>query len=122
MWIEQEPGSGGKESAENTVRNLAGYNCQIERVTGEKVVRAEPLAAQASVRNVRLLAGPWNEEFIGEAEVFPVGRLKDQVDAAGGAFNKLCQPTGAFEAGVIQLTPGDHDGVDLSAFDVELTT
>ena len=122
VWIEQEPGSGGKESAENTVRNLAGYNCQIERVTGEKVVRAEPLAAQASVRNVRLLAGPWNEEFISEAEVFPVGRLKDQVDAAGGALNKLCQPTGAFEAGAIQLTPGGHDGVDLSAYDVELTT
>ncbi|MCB0018368.1 MAG: terminase family protein, partial [Anaerolineales bacterium] len=26
IWIEQEPGSGGKESAEATIRNLAGFN------------------------------------------------------------------------------------------------
>lgn len=82
-YVEQEPGSGGKESAEATVRNLAGFDCRIERVTGAKEVRAEPMAAQASVGNVKLLKGKWNEEFLDEIEVFPVGRLKDQCLVAG---------------------------------------
>lgn len=101
VWVEQEPGSGGKESAENTVRNLAGYCCYIERVTGAKEVRAEPFAAQCSIRNVKLLRAEWNSEFIGEAEVFPVGRLKDQIDAASGSFNKICAPTGAWDTSLL---------------------
>ena len=32
IYIEQEPGSGGKESAEATIRNLAGFRCiRIDR-------------------------------------------------------------------------------------------
>jgi predicted phage terminase large subunit-like protein len=102
VWVEQEGGSGGKESAESTVINLAGYSCKIERVTGSKEVRAEPFAAQCSVQNVDLLLGDWNEEFIGEAEQFPAGALKDQIDAAGGGFNKLAAPTGAWDTARIQ--------------------
>jgi hypothetical protein len=26
VWVEQEPGSGGKESAEATIRHLAGFS------------------------------------------------------------------------------------------------
>ena len=89
VWVEQEPGSGGKESAENTVLNLPGWDAHSERVTGDKSSRARPLAAQAEVRNVKLLAGPWVADFLDEACVFPFGKYKDQVDAASGAFNKL---------------------------------
>jgi hypothetical protein len=32
--IEQEPGSGGKESAENTIRMLAGMKVTADKVTG----------------------------------------------------------------------------------------
>jgi phage terminase large subunit-like protein len=39
--VEQEPGSGGKESAEATIRNLAGFNVVAYKPTGEKAVRAE---------------------------------------------------------------------------------
>ncbi len=99
VWVEQEPGSGGKESAENSVKNLAGFSCQIERVTGSKEVRAEPFAAQASVGMVRLLAGEWNAQFLDEIENFPVGKLKDIVDASSGAINKLLVGTGAFGSG-----------------------
>src|SRR5690606_26514623 len=42
IWIEQEPGSGGKESAESTIKNLRGYNIRAERPTGDKEFRAEP--------------------------------------------------------------------------------
>lgn len=89
IWIEQEPGSGGKESAENTIRNLDGYNIHAERVTGDKVTRAEPLQAQAEAGNVRLVKGAWNTAFLDEITAFPLGKYKDQVDAASGAYNKV---------------------------------
>jgi predicted phage terminase large subunit-like protein len=89
-WIEQEPGSGGKESAERTVAMLAGFPCYIDKVTGSKEIRAEPYAAQVQAGHVKLVGrGQWKQEFIDEHEVFPTGKYKDQVDAAAGAFNKL---------------------------------
>ena len=87
--IEQEPGSGGKESAETTIRNLAGWRVTADRPTGDKVVRAEPYAAQVQGGNVLLVKGAWNQDFIDEHVSFPVGRAKDQVDAASAAFNLL---------------------------------
>lgn len=89
VWVEQEPGSGGKESAERTVANLPGFIAKAERVTGSKEVRAEPFAAQVNIGMVCIVQGPWNHEFLQELRHFPVGRYKDQVDAAGGAFAKL---------------------------------
>jgi predicted phage terminase large subunit-like protein len=88
-WVEQEPGSGGKESAEATIKNLAGHIVRADRVTGSKEVRAEPFAAQAEAGNVLLVRGDWNRPFVDELTVFPSGRYRDQVDAASGAFNKL---------------------------------
>lgn len=89
VWIEQEPGSGGKESAEGTIMNLAGFTVHSERPTGEKAVRAEPFAVQVEAGNVKVLEGSWNRAFIDEAKTFPVSKYKDQIDAASGAFNKL---------------------------------
>lgn len=89
VWIEQEPGSGGKESAENTVLNLAGHNVYVDRVTGSKEVRANPYAAQVEAGMVSILTRSWTSNFIDEHELFPNGKFKDQVDAAAGAFNKL---------------------------------
>ena len=92
IWIEQEPGSGGKESAESTIRNLAGFTIKSERPTGDKAVRAEPYSVQVEAGNVKLLRGDWNKDFIDEHKTFPVGKFKDQIDAASGAFNKLAEP------------------------------
>jgi predicted phage terminase large subunit-like protein len=87
--VEQEPGSGGKESAENTIRNLAGYRVFADRVTGSKEARAEPLAAQVQGGNVKLCAASWNSDFLAEMEIFPQGKYRDQCDAASGAFNRI---------------------------------
>jgi predicted phage terminase large subunit-like protein len=87
--VEQEPGSGGKESAEATIRNLAGFRVVADRVTGSKEVRADPFAAQVQGGNVKLVAGAWHRDFLDELESFPNGRFRDQVDAASGAFNRL---------------------------------
>lgn len=88
-WVEQEPGSGGKESAENTVRNLAGHKIYQEVVRGDKTSRAGPLSAQAEAHNVFYVDAEWNEEWLREMHAFPEGKLKDQVDASSGAFNKV---------------------------------
>jgi predicted phage terminase large subunit-like protein len=92
-WIEQEPGSSGKDSAEATVRNLAGFDVHVERPTGDKAVRAEPYAAQCEAGNVRLVRGPWNGAYIEELTSFPNGAHDDQVDGSSGAFNKLATPS-----------------------------
>jgi predicted phage terminase large subunit-like protein len=89
VGVEQEPGSGGKESAESTIRNLIGFRCFADRVTGSKEMRAEPFAAQVQGGNVRLVAGNWHYAYLDELESFPNGKFKDQVDASSGAFARL---------------------------------
>jgi predicted phage terminase large subunit-like protein len=91
VWVEQEPGSGGKESAEATIRNLAGFSVYADRVTGDKVKRADPYSVQVNNGNIQLLRGHWNEKFIDEHEFFPYSTYKDQVDATSGAFAKLAR-------------------------------
>ena len=91
IWGEQEPGSGGKESAEAMVRLLAGHPIATERSTGSKEVRAQPFAAQCEAGNVKMLRGPWNADYISELSMFPMGDHDDQVDASSGAFNKLAE-------------------------------
>ena len=89
VGVEQEPGSGGKESVETTIRNLAGYSVYADKVTGSKEVRAEPFAAQVQAGNVWLVAGTWIPDFLDEAETWPASKYLDQVDACSGAFNRL---------------------------------
>lgn len=95
VYTEQEPGSGGKESAQNTVLNLAGFAVHIDRVSGDKYTRAKPFCSQCEALNVVLVEGEWNQAYIDELHNFnpDKGGLKDQVDASSGAFNKLSGPT-----------------------------
>jgi predicted phage terminase large subunit-like protein len=89
IWTEQEPGSGGKESAERTIANLAGFKAYAKPVTGSKEDRAEPYAAQWQGGNITILySEKWNDPFLDEHESFPNSTYKDQVDAAAGAFMK----------------------------------
>ena len=81
--------SGGIESALYTVKNLAGFKVVVDRASQSKEARAEPLAIQVDYGNVSLLEGNWNTGFLSEISSFPRGRLKDQVDAAVGAFRLL---------------------------------
>jgi predicted phage terminase large subunit-like protein len=91
IWVEEEPGSGGKESAQNSVRLLAGFSIHAERVRDPKHVRIEPFASQAEGGNVRLVRAPWNGPYIDELCSFPNGLYTDQADATSGAFNKLAR-------------------------------
>jgi predicted phage terminase large subunit-like protein len=87
--IPQDPGQAGKAQSTYLIRQLAGYTYKASPETGDKETRAMPLAAQAEVGNVKLVAGAWNKDFLDELSTFPVGKWKDQVDAASRAFAEL---------------------------------
>jgi predicted phage terminase large subunit-like protein len=102
IGVEQEPGSGGKESAENTVKDLSGWIVHVDKPSGSessKVLRAEPFSSQVNIRNVFMAPGEWNKPLLDELQFFPYSKYKDQVDALSGAFNILTKPklnVGAF--------------------------
>jgi predicted phage terminase large subunit-like protein len=92
VWIEQEGGSGGKESAQGTLMNLAGYAVFAESVShaGDKTTRARGLIAQVEAKNVLLKKdAAWLHEYIEELTGFPNANHDDQVDGSSGAFNKV---------------------------------
>lgn len=111
IWIviEQEPGSGGLAQVEAIVRMLTGWRVRGEKVTGDKVFRAGPLASQAEIGRVRLVQGPWVQDFVDELEAFPEGSYADQVDGASLGFGILQTVRGAVPAPVVPTRAGDDD-------------
>ena len=104
IYLEQEPGAGGKESMEQSIRMLGGFpvyrdlltrqkqyrTVGHQRLPGEaKLIRARPLAAQAEAGNIALKRAAWNAEYLEELCAFPEYAHDDQVDASSGAFNRL---------------------------------
>lgn len=88
-WTEQEPGSSGKESAQATIKRLAGYRMYADRVTGDKESRATNFAVQVEAHNVYVLDADWTDVYFIRMEFYPLGEYKDWGDASSGAFNKL---------------------------------
>lgn len=92
IHMEQEPGSSGVAVIDHYARNvLLGYEFHGERATGDKLARAMPFSSACENGNVRLVRGPWINDFLDEAEAFTGdGRgHDDQVDAASGAHTAL---------------------------------
>lgn len=89
--IEIEGGSGGKESGENTVKNLAGFRVHTYHPTGDKTARSYPAASQVGAGNFRCLRRDWTPALIEELRFFPNSRYKDQADALSGAFNRVAK-------------------------------
>ena len=87
--IEQEPGSGGKESAQYTVKNLRGWSVKVDRPRGNKTMRADPYSTQVNDCNVYMVPAEWNITYLDELRYFPMSKFKDQVDASSGAFKWL---------------------------------
>lgn len=90
-YFEEQPGAAGLETSAKLIADLAGLAVESDRVTGDKVTRAEPLASQAKAGNVGILRAEWCGALLAELASFPRGRFKDQIDSCSGAFNKLCQ-------------------------------
>jgi predicted phage terminase large subunit-like protein len=93
IGLEQDTGIGGEERTRSIVARLNGFTVFSERPTGDKETRADPVASQMEVGNVRIVRGDWNHEFIEELLGFPNGAHDDQVDSLSGAFRRLAQRT-----------------------------
>ena len=94
----QDPASAGKMEAEHSSRALDGFNVRYETATGSKETRAKPISAQAEAGNVKVVRGPWNDDFLREAENYPTGKHDDCVDALSGAHGRLSAGSGAFDS------------------------
>ena len=89
IWIE----SLGKSDTRALVALLQGFPVFHETAAGEgdKSTRLSPLAAQTQVGNVGLIEAAWTGPFREQACAFPNGDHDDEIDAAGGAYNKLVE-------------------------------
>jgi predicted phage terminase large subunit-like protein len=87
--LPKDPGAGGKAWANTLITKLAGHPYRATPEDGDKVSRAQALAAQVENGNVMLLRGAWNKDFLDEIGLFPASKYKDQVDAATRAFSEL---------------------------------
>jgi predicted phage terminase large subunit-like protein len=94
IGIEQEPGAAGKESAEATARMLSshGFRVTMDRATGDKETRADPLSTQVNTGNVVIATNPvWNKIYVDEMRFFPMSKYKDQIDASSGMYAMLAK-------------------------------
>ena len=89
---EQEPGSGGKESAQATTKRLAGYRVRTVPAVGSKEDRADEWSSLVNMGEFKMKFADWNTALIEEMRFFPRSRYKDQVDAGAGAFTILANP------------------------------
>jgi predicted phage terminase large subunit-like protein len=93
VGLEQEPGSGGKESAEATVKRLAGYRVRVVPAVGSKEERADEWSWMVNVGAFKMKGADWNHDLIDEMRFFPHSKYKDQVDAGAGAYTILANPS-----------------------------
>jgi predicted phage terminase large subunit-like protein len=94
VLLQQEPGAAGKSYVEAQIRGpLSGFSVKVEHPTGDKYTRALPMSSAAQARNIKLVRGKWNKDFIDELEqAGPDDKLydhDDQWDAASSAYNYL---------------------------------
>src|ERR1044072_1149968 len=99
VGVEQEGGSGGKDSALATLQRLPGFRVRIVPARGDKAVRADEFSVQVNGGNVWLpsnLLVPgtsprewvgWARDYVDELAHFPFSATDDQVDGSSGAFN-----------------------------------
>lgn len=93
IFVEQEPGPGGNESAQATIRDLAGFPIRAIPATTNILERADPLAAQAQAGNLWMVLADWNELVLNEFHSFD-GSDKGHnvtVSAAALAFNSIAR-------------------------------
>lgn len=80
IWIEQEPGSSGKQVVEHYAKEvLSGFVCKGERPTGPLEARASPFLASVEAGNVYMVEAPWNEKLRKETNAFPEGEHDDMI-------------------------------------------
>lgn len=98
IWIEEEPGSAGKNNTHNYASKvLPGWQVHGLRKTGPKLEYWRPLSADAQNGMVSLLVGEWNAEFVQELCDLTTDDSHshdDYADAAGTGRSILLEESG----------------------------
>lgn len=91
QYLEQEPGSGGKDSALISKEGLSAFGNRVilDNPSGNKIYRADPFSVAMGMGYVAILEADWNRAWIDEYDDFPNGDYKDQVDSGSGAYKEL---------------------------------
>ena len=88
---EIEPGSAGIRESVRMTQMLAGMDAIGVTATGDKVSRWRAMAAAAEHKQLKLVAGAWNDQFLGYLHGVPDTAHDDAVDAAAIAYNELAK-------------------------------
>ncbi|MES2563751.1 MAG: phage terminase large subunit, partial [Pseudomonadota bacterium] len=72
--------------------------------SGDKVTRAEPLAAQVNVGNVSMVRGAWNKSLVEQMRDFPNAKHDDQIDSLSRAFAEFVGPSQAMSINLKSAT------------------
>lgn len=91
-WFEKEAGVGGEDRMDALVRRVQalGIAVEVEPASGDKLLRAEPLASAAESGNVLLGPGEWRDMFRTHMGEFSRTCKHDDIaDSASGCFNRL---------------------------------
>lgn len=99
---EKQPGAAGKDRTIAWAKLMRGHSFAIDKIEGEgsKTTRADPFAATVAAGLCRITKlSPYGkpnpiEAFKAELRAFPMGKLKDWVDAGSGAHNVLTRSHG----------------------------
>ena len=101
VFIEQDPGSAGKQTIAHYKKNiLFGYAVKEVPRGGSRLSKGErgkPFSSHAQDGNVYLIRGHWVKALLDELELVPDSRHDDQYDCCAGAFQEL--------AGVLSVEP-----------------
>lgn len=98
VGVEEEGGSGGKDSARGTARRLRGYRVKVLSARGDKELRADEFSVALNGGLVYLPDHQrdqhgnwtgWAKDYVEELKHFPFSKFKDQVDGSSGAFTVL---------------------------------
>jgi predicted phage terminase large subunit-like protein len=94
IWIEQEPGSGGKNQIDAiaALPGLSGYTVKKHKPVGDKVERANLWFAKAALGKVYLVKDVWNKEFLAQLSSFPGKGHDDRIDCVSGGLYILNPP------------------------------
>lgn len=96
IYIEQEPGSAGKNIIKAYARTtLKGYQVYPHKVGVDKEIRARFPSAAGKNGLIRIVRGPWMLPFLSEVCAFPNASHDDQLDAYTGAHAILSGRAGA---------------------------
>lgn len=88
--VEQEPGSGGKDSALWTItKTLAGFSAEKRPKSTSKEVDWAPLASQVGIGAVEIVQGLWNDRLKHQMASAPFGKHDDDLDSTSGGFKYI---------------------------------